>query len=196
MEWFVGTVNSTSRLSGDWTFTGPGLVRVIGPGVSELAGDASGPARPRFDVDGGLTVNGDLGTPIHVVNGFLSGTGTVASISTASVGCRLAPGFGGGTLTCSNVNLNSLNFYVAALDNPSNPGQLRVHGAVTLGNAKLNLVVQDPLPIGTPLVIIDRSGPAQWKGTASKPHLQREAETAHHAQRHGLAAYQCVKRQI
>src|ERR1051325_632558 len=129
--------------------------------------------------NGQLAVNGVLTSSPIVLDGAtaqLVGTGTVASVTCASNGGSVSPGYdtsflflGPGILNCGNLTLNAASTYFVEL-NGTTPGsghdQLNVTGTVNLGGATLSIISLGFTPaVGSTFTIIANDGADAVTGT-------------------------------
>jgi autotransporter-associated beta strand protein len=146
------------------TFLTPNLTKA-GDGVLALAatGDGSGFTATMTVAAGTLQVDGTLGGPVVVNDGFLTGTGTVAGIH--AVGGTVDPGDNinspGILHSSADVTLEAGSILHADLKGV-NPGtdndQLQVTGAVTSNSAELDLA-PGTTPFTVALDLVHASGP-------------------------------------
>jgi autotransporter-associated beta strand protein len=166
-------VEPTLPLTISGVISGNGSLTKVSGGQLILSANNTYTGATTNEGGGSLYVNGNQPqSPVFLVNGFLGGTGTVATI--ASVGFllkTLSPGavpLASGVVNCSNVALDATTTFLVHL-NAMNPGtgydQLNVNGTVQLANAALNVVLGFDPAVGSAFTIINNDGSDAVVGT-------------------------------
>lgn len=162
----VGGNNASTKFTG--MISGNGNLTKEGTGIL-LLGSRTNTYSGSTTVAGG-TLLVDAFQPLSDVTvsaqGILGGRGTVGDIALS--GGRLAPGGSPGLLTCSNVTFSSSSKFDVELNGAtvgSGYDQLRVRGAVSLGNSGLYVSVGFTPAVGTSFIIINNDGTEPVLGT-------------------------------
>jgi fibronectin-binding autotransporter adhesin len=119
----------------DSTLSGPGTIRMIGPGTTVFTADSSAFSGTTAVNAGALDIEGSLGGPTSTLavnpGGTLTGGGMIGGAVTVNSGGTLA-GIAGQVLTTGPLTLNSGSNINVVLGTPESAGLFNVNGPLTL----------------------------------------------------------------